>query len=138
METEKISRRYGNEIIQTEGNAMVFVVAGSSRERLADLTKMLLSNFPGSTIYQHVDPWCISKDVVNNKVNGVFLEAEIGSCNGIELMWQLRNRKRDVPFYILSVSEDFRITAIKAGADGYLVYPLTGETVRGVLMTGQQ
>ena len=117
---------------------MVFVVAGSSRERLADLTRILLSNFPGSTIYQHVDPQYISKDVINNKVNGVFLEAEIGSCNGIELMWQLRNRKRDVPVYILSENEDFRITAIRAGADGYFVYPLTGETVRDVLLTRQQ
>lgn len=116
---------------------MVFVVAGSSRERLADLTKILLSNFPGSTIYQHVDPQCISKDVINNKVNGVFLEAEIGGCNGIELMWQLRNRKREVPVYILSENEESRISATKAGADGYLVYPLTGETVRNVLLAEQ-
>lgn len=116
---------------------MVFVVAGSSRERLADLTKILLSNFPGSTIYQHVDPHCISKDVINNKVNGVFLEAEIGNCNGIELMWQLRNRKRDVPVYILSENEESRISATKAGADGYFVYPLTGEAVKNVLLAKQ-
>ena len=117
---------------------MVFVVAGSSRERLADLTRILLSSFPGSTIYQHVNPQCISNDVINNKVNGVFLETEIGSCNGIELMWQLRNRKRDVPFYILAENEDSRISATQAGADGYFVYPLTGGTIRDVLLTGQQ
>ena len=116
---------------------MVFVVAGSSRERLADLTRILLSSFPGSTIYQHVNPQCISNDVINNKVNGVFLETEIGSCNGIEVMWQLRNRKRDVPVYILSENEAFRIPAIKAGADGYFVYPIAGETVKNVLLAGQ-
>ena len=116
---------------------MVFVVAGSSRARLAELTGILLSNFPGSTIYQHVDPQCISKDVINNRVNGVFLEAEIGSCNGIELMWQLRNRKRDVPVYILSENDDFRISATKAGADGYFVYPLTGDAIKDVLLTAQ-
>ena len=116
---------------------MVFVVAGSSRERLAELTRILLSSFTGSTIYQHVDPKCISKDVINNKVNGVFLETEIGSCNGIDLMWQLRNRKRDVPMYILSENEDFRISAAHAGADGYFVYPLNGETVRSVLLSKQ-
>ena len=116
---------------------MVFVVAGSSRERLADLTRILLSSFPGSTIYQHVNPQCISKDVINNKVNGVFLETEIGSCNGIELMWQLRNRKRDVPVYILSKDDDSRISATQAGADGYFVYPLTDEAVKNVLLAGQ-
>ena len=113
---------------------MVFVVAGSSRDRLAELTKILLSNFPGSTIYQHVDPQRVAKDVLNNKVNGVFLEVEIGSCNGIELMWQLRNRKRDVPVYILSETEDFRMIAEKAGADGYFVYPLVREAVRNALL----
>ena len=113
---------------------MIFVVAGSNRNRLADLTKRLLSSFPGSTIYQHVDPQRVSKDVLNNKVHGVFLETEIGGCNGIELMWQLRNRKRDVPVYILSETEDFRMTAARAGADGYFVYPLVGETVRNVLL----
>ena len=116
---------------------MVFVVAGSSRERLADLTRILLSSFPGSTIYQHVNPQCISNDVINNKVNGVFLETEIGSCNGIELMWQLRNRKRDVPVYILSKDDDSRISATQAGADGYFVYPLTDEAVKNVLLAGQ-
>ena len=116
---------------------MVFVVAGSSRERLADLTRILLSSFPGSTIYQHVNPQCISNDVINNKVNGVFLETEIGSCNGIELMWQLRTRKRDVPVYILSKNDGSRISATQAGADGYFVYPLTDEAVKNVLLAGQ-
>lgn len=117
---------------------MVFVVAGNSRERLADLTKILLSTFHGSTIYQHVDPQRVPKDVFNNKVNGVFLEAEMDGCNGIDLMWQLRNKKRDVPVYILAENEDFRITAAKAGADGYFVYPLAGESIREVLLAKQR
>lgn len=116
---------------------MIFVVAGSSRDRLADLTKRLLSIFPGSTIYQHIDPLRVSKDVFNNKVNGVFLDAEMGRCNGIDLMWKLRKRKQDIPVYILSETEDFRTTATKAGADGYFVYPLAEETIRQVLLTKQ-
>lgn len=116
---------------------MVFVVAGNCRERLAELTKILLSNFPGSTIYRHVDPQRVSKDVFDNKVNGVFLEAEIGNCNGIELMWRLRNRKRDIPVYILSENENDRIAATIAGADGYFVYPLAGDAIRNVLLDKQ-
>lgn len=113
---------------------MIFVVAGSNRNRLADLTKRLLSSFPGSTIYQHIDPQRVSKDVFNNKVNGVFLEAEIGSCNGIDLMWKLRKRKRDIPVYILSETEDFRIAATKAGADGYFIYPLAEDAIKNILL----
>lgn len=116
---------------------MIFVVAGSSRERLADLTKLLLSTFPGSTVYQHIDPVRISKDVFNNNVHGVFLDAETGSCNGLDLMYRLRKQKKDVPVYILAENEDLRITAIKAGADGYFVYPLAEETIRNVLLTKQ-
>lgn len=115
---------------------MIFVIAGS-RDRLAELTKLLLSIFPGSTIYQHTDPLRISKDVFNNKVSGVFLEAEIGGSSGIELMSILRKRKPDVPVYILTEMEDFCDIAKKAGAGGCFVYPLAEETIRNVLLTKQ-
>lgn len=114
---------------------MIFVVAGGNRNRLADLTKILISSFPGSTIYQHIDPQRVSKDVFHHNVNGVFLDAEMGSCNGIDLMWKLRKQKWDVPVYILSENEDFRVTAAKAGADGYFVYPLAEDAIRNALLS---
>lgn len=114
---------------------MIFVVAGSNRNRLADLTKHLLSSFPGSTIYQHVDPQRISKDALKNKVNGVFLDTEINDCNWIDLIWRLRNQKRDIPVYILSETEEYRIAAKNAGADGYFVYPLAEDTIKNVLLS---
>ena len=117
---------------------MIFVVAGNSRERLAGLTKLLLSIFSGSTIYQHIDPLHIPKDAFRHKVNGVFLEAEIGGRNGIDLMWELRRQKRDIPIYILSETESLRATATQAGADGYFVYPLAEETIKNALATKQQ
>lgn len=116
---------------------MIFVVAGNSRERLAGLTKLLLSIFSGSTIYQHIDPLHIPKDAFRHKVSGVFLEAEIGGRNGIDLMWELRRQKRDIPIYILSETESLRATATQAGADGYFVYPLAEEIVKNTLLAKQ-
>lgn len=116
---------------------MIFVVAGSSRERLTELTKLLLSIFPGSTIYRHIDPLRVSKDVFNNKVRGVFLESEIGTCSGIDLMLKLRKRKSDILIYILSETEGFCSIATKAGADGCFLYPLDKETIKNALLTKQ-
>lgn len=113
---------------------MIFVVVGSSRDKLNELTKLLLSAFPGSTIYQHIDPKCVSKDVLNNKVNGVFFEAEACTWNVLELIRLLRNHKQDLSVYLLSENEDLRITAAEAGADGYFVYPLTVETIKQALL----
>jgi DNA-binding response OmpR family regulator len=115
---------------------MIFVVAGG-RDRLADVTELLLSIFAGSTIYQHADPLRVPKDAFRHKVNGVFLEAEFGGCNGIDLMRELRRQKHDIPVYIFSDTESLRVTAAKAGADGYFVYPLAEETVKNTLLAKQ-
>ena len=116
---------------------MVFVVAGS-RDRVTGLTKLLLSIFSGSTIYQHVDPRHVSRDVFRHKVNGVFLEAEIGGCNGIDLMRGLRRQKQDIHVFIFSENESFRTAAAEAGADGYFIYPLAEESIRRALLTKRQ
>ena len=116
---------------------MIFVVAGSCRDRLTALTRLLLSIFSGSTVYQHVDPLRVPRDVFCHKVNGVFLDTEIGGHNGIDLMEELRRQKRDLPVYILSENEQLRSVATGAGADGYFVYPLAEETIRKALLIKQ-
>lgn len=70
-------------------------------------------------------------------MNGVFLETEIGGRNGIDLMRELRRQKRDIPVCMLSETESFRTAAIKAGADGYFVYPLVQETIKNTLLAKQ-
>ena len=56
--------------------ALIFVTADSCRSRLAELTQLLLSVFPGSTVYQHTDLRRAAHDILRNQVDAVFLDAQ--------------------------------------------------------------
>ena len=51
---------------------MIFVTADSCRSHLERLTQLLVSAFPGSTIYQHTDPERVPHDVLSHPVDAVF------------------------------------------------------------------
>lgn len=114
---------------------MIFVTADSNRTHLERLTKLLVSAFPGSTIYQHINPLHAPRDVLNNKIAGVFLEAEMDKVSGIDLMQMLRRQKPDIPVFILSRTEEFRDEAMEAGADGYLLYPISEQTLKDAVLS---
>ena len=102
---------------------MIFVTADRRRPQLEKLTRLLVSAFPGSTIYQHTDPLRVVHDVMNHKVDAVFLEAEMGKINGTDFLRMLRRQKPDVPVFLIAKTEDFRETAEAAGASGCFVLP---------------
>ena len=102
---------------------MIFVTADSCRERLEKLTQLLVSEFPGSTIYQHADLSHVPHDALNNKVDAVFLEAEIEKANSLDLVTMLHRQKSDLQVFIIARNDDFREKAVEAGADGYFVMP---------------
>ena len=102
---------------------MIFVTADSCRSQLERLTQLLVSSFPGSTIYQHTELFRVPHDVLNNKVDAVFLKAEKGLSSGLDCMKMLRRQKPNIPVFIISKTEDFREEAGKAGANGYFVLP---------------
>ena len=54
---------------------MVFVTADRCRPQLEQLTQMLVSAFPGSTIYRHTDLFRVPHDVLTHKVDAVLLAA---------------------------------------------------------------
>ena len=102
---------------------MIFVTADSCRERLEKLTQFLVSEFPGSTIYQHADLSHVPHDALNNKVDAVFLEAEIEKANSLDFVTMLHRQKSDLQVFIIARNDDFREKAVEAGADGYFVMP---------------
>ena len=102
---------------------MVFVTADSCRPQLERLTQLLVSAFPGSTIYQHTDVLRVPHDVLNNRVDAVFLEAETGKTNGPDFMKMLRRQKPDVPVFIIARNEGFRQKAEAEGVDGSFILP---------------
>ena len=104
---------------------MVFVTAGNCRTQLESLTQLLVSTFQGSTIYQHVDPFRLLHDVLNNKVDAVFLRlAEKDNENNFAFVQMLHRQKPDIPVFVISNTEDLREEVAVVGANDYFVWPV--------------
>ena len=102
---------------------MIFVTADNCRPQLERLTQILVSAFPGSTIYQHTDPLRVPHDVLSHKVDAVVLEADTETMHSLNLVQNLRRQKPDLPVFIISKTADFREKAEAAGANGCFVLP---------------
>ena len=112
---------------------MIFVTADSCRAQLERLTRLLVSAFPGSTIYQHTDLCCVPHDVLNNKVDAVFLKIEMDKTSNLDFVQMLLRQKSDLPVFIISQTEDLREEAAEAGANDYFVQPVTEQQLRDVI-----
>ena len=113
-----------------EVKSLIFVTADSCRSQLEGLTQLLVSVFPGSTIYQHTDLCRVPHDVLNHNVDAVFLKAEMDKTNGLDFVQMLRRQKSNLPVFIISQTEDLREEAAEAGANEYFVQPVTEQQLR--------
>jgi DNA-binding NarL/FixJ family response regulator len=111
--------------IKPEVKSLIFVTVDSCRSQLEGLTQLLVSVFPGSTIYQHTDLCRVPHDVLNNNVDAVFLEAGMDKTNALDFVQMLHRQKSNLPVFILSQTEDLREEAAEAGANDYFVQPVT-------------
>lgn len=84
---------------------MTFVAVDQNRERLTELTRLLLKAFPGSVIYQHTNPLKAPKDVRNNHVDAVFAQLDMGNLGGTELTRILRSERAELPVFLLTDAE---------------------------------
>ena len=112
---------------------MIFVTADSCRSQLEGLTQLLVSVFPGSTIYQHTELQRVSHDVLHNHVDAVFLEVEADQSNGLDFVQMLRRQKSNLPVFIISKTEDLRKKAAEVGANDYFVQPVTEQKLRNAI-----
>ena len=112
---------------------MTFVTAGYYKAQVERLTQLLISLYPGSTIYQHTNPLRVPHDVLSNKVDAVFLETEMDKTNGLDFVQMLRRQKADLPVFIISQTEDLRKEAAEAGANDYFVQPVTGQQLMAAI-----
>ena len=102
---------------------MIFVTADSCRTQLQKLTQLLVSAFPGSTIYQHTDLFRVPHEVLNTKVDAVFLGADIDKRNCRDFIKMLHRQKPNIPVFLILKTDEFREEIEKAGATGYFVLP---------------
>ena len=114
---------------------MTFVTADSCRTHLERLTQLLVSAFPGSTVYQHTDLCRVPHDILNNKVDAVFLETEVDESNSLDFVRMLRRQKKSLPVFIISQTEDLREEAAEAGVNDYFVQPVTEQKLRDAIQS---
>ena len=114
---------------------MIFVTADSCRTQLERLTQLLVSAFPGSTVYQHTDLCRVPHDILNNKVNAVFLETEVDESNSLDFVRMLRRQKKSLPVFIISQAENLREEAAKVGVNDYFVQPVTEQQLRDAIQS---
>ena len=114
---------------------MIFVTADSCRSQLEGLTQLLVSAFPGSTVYQHTDLCRVPHDILNNKVDAVFLETEVDESNSLDFIRMLRRQKKSLPVFIISQTEDLREEAAKVGVNDYFVQPVTEQQLRDAIQS---
>lgn len=112
---------------------MTFVTADSCRTHLERLTQLLVSAFPGSTVYQHTDLCRVPHDILNNKVDAVFLETEVDESNSLDFVRMLRRQKKSLPVFIISQAENLREEAAEAGVNDYFVQPVTEQQLRDAI-----
>ena len=110
---------------------VTFITVDSCRTQLERLTQLLVAAFPGSTVYQHTKLCRVSHDVLNHKVDAVFLETD--QASGLDFVQMLRKQKANLPVFIISQTEALRKGAAAAGANGYFVQPVTEQQLREAL-----
>ena len=120
---------------KTEVKSLIFVTADSCRSQLERLTQLLVSAFPGSTVYQHTDLCRVPHDILNNKVDAFFLETEEDESNSFDFVRMLRRQKKSLPVFIISQTEDLREEAAEAGVNDYFVQPVTEQQLRDAIQS---
>ena len=114
---------------------MIFVTADSCRTQLERLTQLLVSAFPGSTVYQHTDLCRVPHDILNNKIDALFLETEVDESNSLDFVRMLRRQKKSLPVFIISQAENLREEAAKVGVNDYFVHPVTEQQLRDAIQS---
>lgn len=114
---------------------MLFVTVNQDRKQLDELTRMLLTVFHGSVIYQHTDPARALRDIREREADAVFVGERAKDMDGITVMHLLRCSCPGVKVFILSESEDYCARAAQMGADGVLRYPLDAQALESQLKT---
>ena len=106
---------------------MVFVVTDSERSRCGELTLILTSAFPGSTVYQHTSLAHATGDVLHRHVDAL-LAADEQSCR-VDVMQMLQQQRPELPVLLLSDMEELGY--------GQLSYADVAQKLRSLLLTAK-
>ena len=104
---------------------MIFVVTDQEHGRREELATLLISAFPGSTVYQHASLANASGDVLHRRVDALLAADEHG--NSAQLMQMLQKQRPELPVLLLSDIEEIGY--------GHLPQTVVGQKLRSFLLT---
>ena len=107
----------------------MIVVIDPNEKDLQDTARVLRRLYPAHDIETFTHPMLSVKFAANNPVRAIFLAAEMRGLEGGETAKLIRRFHGGVLVFFLADTERYRQDARAAGADGYLVKPLSDRTV---------
>lgn len=113
---------------------MTFVVSSDHREYLRELTGLLFSAFPGSTIYEYMDAEEAAVCVKTHRISAVFIDGAWDAANEFGLLCSLRLKTSDIPVFVFADSDLYEEDALWHEATGYLIRPIHEETLRELML----
>lgn len=106
---------------------MIFVVVDNNPADLSQLADALTTLLPKCQVQPFTDPLLSAKYICNNPVDVVFLTDVMRPANGFKLMWVLRKVIPKLAVVMLSAGEMNKIDAVHAGANDYLLKPVSAD-----------
>lgn len=114
---------------------VVFVTVDEDRSRLNALTGLMIRAFPGCVVYQYSNAIRAVLDTVNREIDAVLLSAGASQKNDWQLLSSVCRGRPGLPVIVLSDDEQLRKIAMRSGAWGYLIRPLTDQKLQDALHT---
>ena len=108
---------------------MTFATVSVNREQSTLLSQLLLTVFPGCTIYRSSDPMRAIQHLTTRKADAVFADVEISA----DLIHILKGKKWNTPVYLLC-GQDLQ-TPEEEDVSGILTYPLTKQKIQIALQS---
>ena len=110
---------------------MTFATVSVDREQSTLLSQLLLTVFPGCTIYQSSNPMRAIQHLTTRKADAVFADVEISP----DLIHILKKKKWDTPVYLLC-PQCLQTPEEKEDVSGIVTYPLTKQKIQIALQSG--
>ena len=109
---------------------MTFATVSVNREQSTLLSQLLLTAFPGCTIYQSSNPMRVMQHLTTRKADAVFADVEISP----DLIHILKKKQWDTPVYLLC-QQDLQAQEAQETVSDIVTYPLTKQKIQIALQS---
>ena len=109
---------------------MTIMAVDNHHSRLLQLVECLKAVFPEENIVDFTDPLLAVQYSFLNTVDVLFSDIPMNGMDGIMLTEGVRQKNNDVQVFLLAESEMYKEEAEEYEVSGYLLRPVTVETIK--------